>query len=136
MHLIGRQVLAEMTYCPPERLDDLDGLRDLLVQAAQSAGATILGVEMHRFEPHGISGVVIIAESHLTIHTWPELGYAAVDVFTCGDLTRPGRAAELLGAGLQAGNMTTLSIDRGLNLHEHRPGPAPDAVAWPRPPAP
>ncbi len=65
-------------------------------QAAEEAGATIVDSSFHRFLPHGISGVVVIAESHLAIHTWPEYGYAAIDLFTCGDEVNPWKAFEFL----------------------------------------
>lgn len=131
MQLIGRQILAEMTHCAADRLDDLARLEELMVEAARAAGATVLGVKMHRFEPHGVSGVVVIAESHLTIHTWPELGYAAVDAFTCGDMVSPQRAVEVLSQGLGACQVTTLAINRGINLADPPPPPAPEAHPQP-----
>ncbi|HBI26269.1 MAG TPA: adenosylmethionine decarboxylase, partial [Peptococcaceae bacterium] len=68
----------------------------------------------HKFSPQGVSGVVIISESHLTIHTWPELGYAAVDVFTCGDKINPWDACKHLSEILQAEHVTATEMRRGI----------------------
>jgi S-adenosylmethionine decarboxylase len=82
--MIGSQVLLDLYECEVDRLDDLEWVKTTLVNAAQAAGATIVETVFHKFAPWGISGVVVIAESHLAIHIWPESRYAAVDVFTCG----------------------------------------------------
>ncbi|MBN2809135.1 MAG: S-adenosylmethionine decarboxylase proenzyme [Deltaproteobacteria bacterium] len=84
MEALGRHLLVEFFSCRRELLDDLERVEDLMKEAARLSGATIVQSVFHRFQPHGISGVVVIAESHLAIHTWPEHGYAAVDFFTCG----------------------------------------------------
>ncbi len=68
-----------------ENLDNISEIENMLKQAALDAGATVLHSYMHQFEPHGVSGVVVLSESHISIHTWPERNYAAVDVFMCGD---------------------------------------------------
>lgn len=82
--------------------------------AAIDCGAEVLGDSFHRFSPQGVSGVVIIAESHLSIHTWPEHGYAAVDIFTCGTTVRPEKAAEVLVEKLGSQNHSLKEIQRGL----------------------
>ena len=82
--MIGSQVLLDLYECEVDRLDDLEWVKTTLVNAARAAGATIVETVFHKFAPWGISGVVVIAESHLAIHIWPESRYAAVDVFTCG----------------------------------------------------
>src|SRR5260221_11494658 len=82
--MIGSQVLLDLYECEVDRLDDLEWVKTTLVNAAQAAGATIVETVFHKFAPWGISGVVVIAESHLAIHIWPESRYAAVDVFTRG----------------------------------------------------
>lgn len=89
----------------------------LLVQAAEISGATIIKVAFHKFNPHGISGVIVIAESHFTIHTWPEYGYCAVDIFTCGDQIDSEKALHFLKDKLEAKNISILETGRGvLNL--------------------
>jgi S-adenosylmethionine decarboxylase len=93
---LGTHLLLEMAGCPSELLNDEEGIRRALLRAVMEANATILGSSFHKFSPQGVSGVVVIAESHLSIHTWPEFGYAAVDVFTCGDRAMPHKAVEHL----------------------------------------
>ncbi|RMH41726.1 MAG: adenosylmethionine decarboxylase, partial [Deltaproteobacteria bacterium] len=80
----SRHVLAEYHGCDPAVLDDRGTIEPLMRRAAQAAGATVVGSMFHEFAPQGVSGVVVVEESHLSIHTWPEYGYAAVDFFTCG----------------------------------------------------
>ena len=113
MNALGRHLLMELKDCNGEVLDDVDALKDALLTAANEAGATVLGESFHRFSPHGISGVVIIAESHLFIHTWPEYSYAAADIFTCGDSVRPEKAAEIIIRKLGAREHSIKEIQRG-----------------------
>ena len=80
---LGQHVLAEFFECDPNILNSIDKVEKYMVDAALECGATIVQKCFHMFNPYGVSGVVIISESHLAIHTWPELGYAAVDLFTC-----------------------------------------------------
>ena len=113
MNALGKQLLMELKDCNKEILNDVDALRSTLLAAANEAGATVLGESFHRFNPHGISGVVIIAESHLFIHTWPEYGYAAADIFTCGDTVKPEKAAEILISKLGARHHSIVEMQRG-----------------------
>ena len=83
--MFGSQVVLDLYECETAHLDDLAWVKETLVNAARAAGATIVETVFHKFAPWGISGVVVIAESHLAIHIWPENRYAAVDVFTCGE---------------------------------------------------
>ena len=114
MNALGRHLLLELKDCDREVLNDLESLKSLLKTAATEAGATVLGDSFHQFAPQGVSGVVVIAESHLFIHTWPECGYAAVDIFTCGDMVKPGKAAQMLISKLNAKNHSMLEIQRGI----------------------
>ena len=82
---LGTHYLLECSGCRAELLTDLDLLKSTMQNAAAQAGATVVETVLHQFNPHGLSGVVVIAESHLAIHTWPEHHYAAIDIFTCGD---------------------------------------------------
>jgi S-adenosylmethionine decarboxylase len=92
MKSLGRHIIAELYDCDKEILDNIDAIEFYMKQAAYETGATIVNSSFHRFLPYGVSGVVVISESHLTIHTWPEYGYAAVDLFTCGDHVDPWKA--------------------------------------------
>ncbi len=113
MNALGRHLLIELQECNKEVLNDLGFLRDAVVAAAINCGAVVLGESFHRFSPQGISGVVVIAESHLSIHTWPEYGYAAVDIFTCGTAVEPEKAVETLIEKLGAKNHSLMEIQRG-----------------------
>jgi S-adenosylmethionine decarboxylase proenzyme len=93
---LGLHILLEVTGCRSDLLDNIEDVRETLIQAALAAKATVLDDSFHKFSPQGVSGVVVIEESHISIHTWPEFGYAAIDVFTCGDRAMPKRAAEYL----------------------------------------
>ena len=93
---LGQHVLAEFFECDSNVLNSLDKVEKHMVDAALECGATIVQKCFHMFNPYGVSGVVIISESHLAIHTWPELGYAAVDLFTCGTKCDPKVAYEFL----------------------------------------
>jgi len=114
LNALGRHLLIEMQDCNKEALNDLGFLRDAMVAAAIDCGATVLGESFHHFSPQGVSGVVIIAESHLSIHTWPEYGYAAADIFTCGTSVEPEKAVEVLTEKLGAENHSVMEIQRGL----------------------
>ena len=114
MNVLGRHLLVELQDCNRAALNDLSFLRDAMITAAVACGAVVLGDSFHRFSPQGISGVVVIAESHLSIHTWPEYAYAAVDIFTCGTTVEPEKAAETLIEKLESKNPSLTEIQRGL----------------------
>ena len=114
MQALGRQILIEFYDCQNEVLTDRDRVRQYMLEAARCAGATVISDTFHHFKPDGISGVVVIAESHISIHTWPEHRYAAVDVFTCGDSVDPWGVPRYLQEKLQANNVSSMEIKRGL----------------------
>lgn len=111
---LGRHLILEIWDIDPKVLDDLQKLREILIEAAHRAQATILKDLFYRFSPHGVSGVVLVAESHLFIHTWPEYGYAAVDIFTCGQMDL-SKAAQFILENL-SGKGTIIEIKRGAGL--------------------
>ncbi len=114
MNVLGTHVLLELRDCDPELLDNLGYIRQELLNAAEQVGAQVIGESFHQFTPQGVTGILSIAESHISIHTWPELGYAAADIFTCGDQTMPERAAESIIAALGCQNPEITQIRRGL----------------------
>lgn len=114
MHTLGRHILAEIYGCDSEILNNKTSIEKIMVDSALNAGAEVREVIFHKFSPQGVSGVVIISESHLTIHTWPELGYAAVDIFTCGDKINPWDACNYMTELFKAKNMTATEIKRGI----------------------
>jgi S-adenosylmethionine decarboxylase len=114
LNALGRHILVELYDCDREALNDLDLIREVMLKAAVDCGAVVLGESFHRFSPQGVSGVVVIAESHISIHTWPEYGYAAADVFTCGTSVNPEVAAEVLIEKLGSKNHSLTEIKRGV----------------------
>lgn len=114
MHALGTHLLIELRDCNPEILKDLSKVKDALVSAAKEAKATIVDVSFHEFNPFGISGMIVIAESHLSIHTWPEYRYAAVDIFTCGDIIKPEVAAYFLINRFEAKTPSIVAMKRGI----------------------
>ena len=114
MDALGAHLLLELKECDSDLLDDLDRVRGVMMRAAAESGATIVGEMFHKFEPIGVTGIIVIAESHIGIHTWPEYSYAAVDIFTCGESLRPYRAAELIIQGLRCSEPSITEIKRGI----------------------
>jgi len=110
--ILGRHYLVEYTGCAPERISDVSRVRPALLQAAKESGTTILESVFHQFTPAGVSGVVLIAESHLAVHTWPEDGYVSFDVQTCGDMDALA-AVEWLKNEFAAEGMTVKMHERG-----------------------
>ena len=120
---LGRHLILELFDCPASLLTTPADAERFLLVAAQAMGATVVSHHFHAFSPYGVSGVVIIQESHLTIHTWPEYGYAAVDVFTCGEIDIDA-GQRLLVEQFRAGGSTQRMLERGPML--------PNQVAYTR----
>ena len=114
MNALGRHLLIELKDCNTEVLNDLDFLKRCLHDAADQIGATVVKECFYEFSPHGISGVLVISESHLCIHTWPEHSYAAIDIFTCGDSVKPERAVNPLVEKLGSKNSFFIELKRGI----------------------
>lgn len=113
MNALGVQILAEYYNCDRELLNSAALIEKHMNNAALEAGATIVTSAFHTFNPFGVSGVIVIAESHLSIHTWPEYGYAAVDIFTCGEIVDPWKAFDFLRDRLQSSHFSTMEMKRG-----------------------
>ncbi|WP_010529249.1 adenosylmethionine decarboxylase [Lentibacillus jeotgali] len=113
MEIMGRQLIAELWDCNIDTLNDIELIERIFVDAALKAGAEIREVAFHRFAPHGVSGVVIISESHLTIHSFPEQAYASIDIYTCGDKMDPNVAAEYIARSLESKISEKMEIPRG-----------------------
>lgn len=114
MDTMGRHVIAELWGCNADRLNDMQSIERIMVNAALEAGAEVREVAFHKFAPHGVSGVVIISESHLTIHSFPEHGYASIDVYTCGDRIDPNVACDYITKWLGATRLEAIEVPRGL----------------------
>ena len=111
--VFGSQVVLDLYECETPHLDDLAWVKTTLVEAARAAGATLVETLFHKFSPWGISGVVVIAESHLAIHIWPENRYAAIDVFTCGENVRMDVASAFLKRAFHSKRAVQKSFSRG-----------------------
>ena len=114
MNVLCRHLLLELRECNSVLLNDLDYIRETIIKAAEAVGATIVGESFHRFEPQGVTGVLAIAESHISVHTWPEYGYAAADIFTCSSSVEPMDAAQLLIDSLESKRPEISEIQRGI----------------------
>ena len=119
MHALGTHLLVELKDCNPAAITDLQQVTEAMVSAAREAKATIVDVSFHEFNPFGISGMVVIAESHLSIHTWPEYSYAAVDISTCGDVIKPEVAAQYLIERFGSKNPSIVEMKRGIISHKN-----------------
>lgn len=111
---LGTQLLIEMYDCHTDFFDNLEWVRETLVEAAKRAQATIVDVVFHKFNPIGISGVVVISESHFAIHTWPEHRYAALDIFTCGPVLNSDAAIAYIARQFRSARYEVTSLPRGL----------------------
>jgi len=111
---LGKHLLLELMDCNHDLLNDVEYLRKVLSDVARQIGATVIKDSFYQFTPQGVSGVIIIAESHISVHTWPEYNFAAVDVFTCGDVIQPKDAVKPLAEKLKAKSTTYIELNRGI----------------------
>ena len=109
---IGRHCILELYQCDHAKLNDEAFIRTTITSSARIAGATLMNLVTHSFKPQGVTGLALLAESHISIHTWPEIGYAAIDVFTCGDHTMPEKACQALSRDLLAKSLSFKNIAR------------------------
>src|SRR6516162_4198165 len=121
LNALGRHLLLEMFDCDPDAINSLEAVKGALIEAAKRAQATIVDVVFHEFNPFGISGVVVIAESHLAIHTWPEYRYAAVDIFSCGEVLQPQVAVDHLTQVFSAERISVVELQRGILVNSAVP---------------
>ncbi len=133
MKSLGKQLIVELYDCDKILLDDPTRLEMVLVEAINRSGATIIKPFFHQFSPHGVSGVVVIAESHVAIHTWPEYRYCALDIFTCGTQVDTDLIFEYIRSEFNAQDVTVKEVERGvLNIPEgelrHKPVEPPPAI--------
>lgn len=115
MRELGRHLVAELWGCE-ENLNNPEEIRKALVEAVRRAGATLIDVHVHTFNPHGVSGVAVIAESHISLHTWPEHRYVALDVFTCGEKVVPEAAFEVFRELFRPQRTHLIEIKRGIQI--------------------
>jgi len=114
MKSLGNHLIIEMYDCDPKIINDHALVEEIMVEASNISGAHVVNQVFHKFNPHGVSGVVVISESHLSIHTWPEYGYCALDVFTCGDLIDNKKAVDYLKHMFKAKSISVVEMKRGV----------------------
>jgi S-adenosylmethionine decarboxylase len=117
MKKVGTHLVVEAWQTPGDVLNDPEQIRSALVEAVFAGGATLLNLCVHQFSPHGVTATATLSESHIAIHTWPEYGYFAADLFFCGK-GDPHRAMQVLQNVLGAQQVTMQEIDRGLPSSE------------------
>ncbi len=113
MDYLGSHIVAELYGCRSDLLASVQYVTDAMLDAALKSGCTVITQNFHHFSPYGVSGAIIIAESHLSIHTWPEYRYAALDIFTCGETIRPDVALAHLNGSFYAENISSTELRRG-----------------------
>jgi S-adenosylmethionine decarboxylase len=118
---IGSHCILELYDCPVGLLNDATFVRKALREAVEASGATLLHEVAHAFEPQGVTALGLLSESHISIHTWPELGYLGADIFTCGSVAVPERACEHLALAFQARRHKMRKLPRG--PRSRRPAP-------------
>ncbi len=114
--IIGKHCILELYECDPIKLNDESFVRTSLTSASKVAGANLLHMLTHKFHPQGVTGLALLAESHISIHTWPESKYAAIDVFTCGKKTMPEKACKLLARNFESQSHSLKSFVRDTPL--------------------
>ena len=119
---LGTQILLDLENCNPDLLDDIELIKDIFKEAANLAGATIIGETFHKFHPIGVTGVVSIAAAHLCIHPGPEYSYASVDIFSCGDDFNLEIASQIIEEGLESSDSFSRVLERGLNQNQSNGG--------------
>lgn len=117
MQSLGNHLIVEMYDCHSELINDRHSVENAMIEAVRISGAKMVQSVIHQFNPHGISGVIVIEESHFSVHTWPEYGYCALDIFTCGDEIDYYSALQYLKDAFMAKNLSVTEMKRGmLNL--------------------
>lgn len=115
MKIMGEHYLIEFLGCDEGLIDLVDRVKPVLVRAVEDCGATAVTYAFHQFEPVGVSATVLLTESHFCLHTWPEHGYVAADVFTCGELMVPETAISILAEGFRAERVEVEKHGRGIS---------------------
>jgi len=110
---VGTHCMLELYGCPIELLNDVEFIKQTLVDAAEIARSTLLERITHQFHPQGVTALALLAESHISIHTWPENGYIAADVFTCGEHTTPVEACEFIARAFKSSKHLLMKLPRG-----------------------
>ncbi len=111
----GHHYIVEASKCNKKIIGNIELMQQIIVEAANKANTKVWAVSFHRFPPNGVSGVVVISESHLSVHTWPEVGYVALDIYTCGKDSKPEKAVDYIIEKIEAEQVHVTELSRGLN---------------------
>jgi S-adenosylmethionine decarboxylase len=111
-------IILDLYHCNSSILDSPEKIKEILIQAVKEANTTLIDIKIHKFSPQGVSGFVLISESHISIHTWPENKYAGVDIYTCGTKALPEKAAKFIIKKLKCKKPSILKIERGSYAEE------------------
>lgn len=114
MKQLGKHLLIELYGCDSQKIDDLNFVEKTLIRSAEISGANIVKTFFHKFSPQGVSGIIVISESHFSIHTWPEYGYCALDIFTCGKNIDSKKALDFLKKEFESHDFLLKKMCRGL----------------------
>jgi len=118
METRGRHILMELWGCDCDALNSTDVVFELMREAVEVSGATPVLSSVRRFEPQGVTGIMMVQESHFSIHTWPEVGYAAIDAYTCGVRCDPMKSVDVFQRGLKAESIEVQEIIRGVRKNQ------------------
>lgn len=113
MATLGRHLILEMWDCSSDTVNNIEGIKEILMETAKVIKATVIDIVCHHFSPYGVTGVAILAESHISIHTWPEYKYVAADIFLCGSAISPQIAASYLTQAFHAKEVSLAEFKRG-----------------------
>lgn len=125
---LGVHIILEFFGCDPNTLTRRDYVERILTEAAQKANTHTIGTFFHQFKPHGVSGVIVIEESHISIHTWPEHGFAAIDFFYCSDEVEPEKAIEVLKEAFKPSRISRIEFMRGSYKELGEPQGTPEQI--------
>lgn len=125
---LGVHIILEFFGCDPNSLTRRDYVEKIMMEAAQKANTHTIGTFFHQFKPHGVSGVIVIEESHISIHTWPEYGFAAIDFFYCSDHVDAEKAIEILTEGFKPARISRIEFARGNAKELQAPQTNPEQV--------
>ncbi|MEF3280761.1 MAG: adenosylmethionine decarboxylase [Elusimicrobiota bacterium] len=118
MKALGKHLIVELYDCDSKLLSNVDFIQDVMMQCAKEANTTVIDSIFHKFNPYGVSGVIVVAESHLSIHTWPEHKFASVDFFTCGDHSDPWKSFKIIKKRMKAKHFSVTKMQRGILLDD------------------
>lgn len=126
--VVGRHAIYELFGGNPALLDDEDFVKKALIDAAEAAGATLLNLVTHKFEPQGVTAIALLAESHISLHSWPQYGYASIDAYTCGSHTDPEVACHSLKYAFESTHGSMRLLKRDASFSHPQPHPIQDVV--------